>query len=397
MLKILFIAGQSIKSNSSVTMMNVAYINGLVQLGHDVRIITSKLPEGHIATDGGFELPKEVKIDEYSLGSTFSIMSTKKKARGLLNSIVSQAKGILRKVYYKFSIYDSQRSWVKNVDKIDLKNEHFNLVISSSDPKHSHIFAEKLIERNQVKCDSWLQLWGDPMYLDITRKGALLKRRLLLEEKRLISKANKIIYVSPFTADEQKKIFPEYANKMDYVLIPYIKRDEEVSLNINGDQMVFGYYGDYSTKIRNLKPLYDAAIESSLKLIIRGNTDKPLTSSSNIEVGNRISIKELEALEKKTDVFIHLCNSRGTQIPAKVYYYSGTKKPILFILDGESKKTRNFFQKYERYIFCENNTKDILNTINKIRLNGFGEKETRIMDELSPVSIAEELLKKVRN
>ncbi|NOU95109.1 hypothetical protein GC093_18035 [Paenibacillus sp. LMG 31456] len=395
-MKILFIAGQAIRSNSSATMMNLAFINGLVELGNEVNVITAKLPNEHVAIDTGFKVPKGIKVFEYAIGSAFNMMSNKQKKKGLKHSAISAIKGLARNIYYKYSIYDSQKSWVQNVEKFDVNKEvYYDLIISSSDPKHSHIFAEELIKSNKLNFRKWVQLWGDPMFLDITRKGFLFKKRLLKEEERLISVADKVIYVSPFTASEQKYIFPKYSGKINYVLIPYFKRDESLPNQTLGDNMVFGYYGDYNSETRNLEPLFNAALESKLKLLIRGNSDKPLRSTGLIDVKSRVQIKELEKVEKNTDVFIHLCNSKGSQIPAKVYYYSGTKKPILFILDGDTEKIKQFYKQFDRYIFCENKKEDILSAINRIRLSKYSIKETRIVDELSPATIAADLLRKI--
>ena len=66
--------------------------------------------------------------------------------------------------------------------------------------------------------------------------------------------------------------------------------------------------------------------------------------------------------EKETDVLVFVCNVKGGQIPGKLYQYSSTKKWILFILDGteeEMKEIERYYQKYQRYVFCKNNIRDI--------------------------------------
>lgn len=172
-MRILFIAGQAIKSNSSVTMMNLAYIQGLVELGHQVHILTSKLPENHISIDDGFLVPEGVKIDEFPLGSAFNHLSNKKMNNNKKLNFFSIIKSILRKLYYKFSIYDSQKSWIRNAKKVTFENNYFDFIISSSDPKHTHLFANEIIRLHKVRFNQWIQIWGDPLFLDITRKGGL--------------------------------------------------------------------------------------------------------------------------------------------------------------------------------------------------------------------------------
>lgn len=391
-MNILFIAGQSIRSNSSVTMMNLAYINGLVDDGNNVKVVTASLPENHISRDDGFNLGSEVEIEEYSVSATFNALSNKKEKSD--NILKTNIKNILRKLYYSFSIYDSQKGWVNNAEKIEYKN-YYDLIISSSDPKHSHLFAKKLIDLGKVKYGKWIQIWGDPMYLDITRKSIFFNKRLYKEEEYLISSADKILYVSPFTAEKQKQLFPRYKDKIDYVLIPYYSLDESEPNKLNGNDMIFSYFGDYNSHIRNLEPLYNAALETNINLLIRGNSDKPLPSKKNIDVHRRISIQKLKELENKTDVFIHLCNSHGTQIPAKLYYYSGTKKPILFILDGDVERIEQFYRPFNRYIFCKNNKEEIKSEINKIRSGYYSNTEIKVPEELAPVYIARNIISKV--
>ncbi|WP_405116535.1 hypothetical protein MHH28_15840 [Paenibacillus sp. FSL K6-1217] len=376
-------------------MMNLAYIQGLVELGHQVHILTSKLPENHISIDDGFLVPEGVKIDEFPLGSAFNHLSNKKMNNNKKLNFFSIIKSILRKLYYKFSIYDSQKSWIRNAKKVTFENNYFDFIISSSDPKHTHLFANEIIRLHKVRFNQWIQIWGDPLFLDITRKGGIVNRRLLKEEKRILSAANKVFYVSPFTAQKQKELFPTLAEKIDYVLVPFLKRDETEQRTIEKKNMVFGYYGDYNSHVRNLTHLYDAALELNLNLIIRGNSNSPVISTSNINSGNRVSIRELEEIEKNTDVYIHLCNSKGTQIPAKVYYYSGTCKPILFILDGEINSIYEFFSKYDRYYFCENKKEEIIKAINKIRSHNSTNIRSRVVEEFSPISIITELLLKM--
>ncbi|OMD37952.1 hypothetical protein BSK52_20340 [Paenibacillus odorifer] len=393
-MRILFIAGQSIKSNSSVTMMNLAYIQGLVELGHELHILTSKLPENHISIDDGLVIPEGVKIYEFPLSTVFNHLSNKKKGVNSKKKYSSFIKDVLRRIYYKFSIYDSQKSWIKNARKVTFENDYFDLIISSSDPKHTHLFAMEIINLHKVRFGKWIQIWGDPLFLDITRKRNYMNKRLLKEEKRVMSAADKVFYVSPFTAQKQKELFPTLANKIDYILIPFLIRDETEPRAIEMSDMVFGYFGDYNSDVRNLEHLYTAALDLNLNLIVRGNSNKPVPSTSNIDSSSRVSIKELEEIERNTDVYIHLCNSRGTQIPAKVYYYSGTLKPILFILDGEVNPIYEFFSKYERYYFCENKKEKIIQAMNEIRSRNNIKIKSRVIEEMSPISIATELLLK---
>lgn len=391
-MKILFVAGQAIKSNSSVTMMNIGYIKGLIEEGHDVHVITSKIPENHISLDQSLKLPECVKIKEYKISDSYDKLSNKKYIEKE-NKIKLFIKNIMREIYYSISIYDSQKMWINNTNDVNFEDEKYDLIISSSDPKHSHLFVEKLIKGNKIKYKKWIQLWGDPMYHDITRKNTFFKQRLFKEENRLIGLADKVFYVSPLTLEQQKSTFVEHKDKMDFILIPYFNKNTQEPTQCNNPK--FGYFGDFNSNVRNLEPLYEAANLDKTNLIIRGSSDLNLENTESIDVGPRVTTSVLEELEKDTDVFIHLCNCKGTQIPAKVYYYSGTKKPILFILDGKSDEIRKIFSKYNRYIFCENNIKSIAEALKKIKCKKYDVDATRIVEEFSPKSIARELISKI--
>ena len=94
-----------------------------------------------------------------------------------------------------------------------------------------------------------------------------------------------------------------------------------------------------------------------------------LPSQGRITVSPRVTLDILEQVQDNTDVLVHLSNLRGGQIPGKIYHYSATRKPILFILDGtDEEKTllKDYFSKYERYFFCDNTAESILDAMKTI-------------------------------
>ena len=91
---------------------------------------------------------------------------------------------------------------------------------------------------------------------------------------------------------------------------------------------------------------------------------------------------------------VHLCNLRGGQIPGKIYHYSVTNKPILFILDGtaeEKKMLYNFFKRFERYYFCNNDIESILSTIKKIKKIGRNRQWEKVI-EFQPKEVVKKIL-----
>jgi hypothetical protein len=128
------------------------------------------------------------------------------------------------------------------------------------------------------------------------------------------------------------------------------------------------YCGDYMSHVRNLRPLYEAVKQMpNAHLTVCGLSDAPLESCENVEVHSRVPYEQVCEYENKADVLVHLSNLKGSQIPGKIYQYSGTNKPVLFILDGDEGALRAYFQGFDRYVFAENTPQSIRACLESIR------------------------------
>ncbi|EGP5496726.1 hypothetical protein DZ782_13610, partial [Enterococcus faecium] len=123
-------------------------------------------------------------------------------------------------------------------------------------------------------------------------------------------------------------------------------------------------------------------------LVICGNSDINLQCTENITIIPRIEENELKKIERNSDVLIHLSNLKGTQIPGKIYQYSGTTKPIIFLLDGNFEAIYNLFNRFNRYIFCYNNKESISSLL--LKKEEF--KETKVVEEFSPQIVVKNIL-----
>lgn len=286
------------------------------------------------------------------------------------NSLKDKIKNLVRKnlysVYTSFSIYDPRKGLSKTSNTINFKGK-FDLIISSSDPKSSHVIAEKLMKSKTRVCDQWIQYWGDPFAVDINRKSLLPKKFIQYEENRILKLADKIIYVSPFTLELQKELFPDIKNKAEFLPIPYLETKFSSKKNHN-EVLNIGYFGDYYSNDRNIIPLYESIKNSSHFLKICGYGDISLQQNSNIEISPRVSYDNVKKFEEESDLLVCICNRRGTQIPGKVYHYAGTDKPILIILDGENNnELKEYFKSFGRYIMCNNDSESISKAILEVK------------------------------
>lgn len=272
-------------------------------------------------------------------------------------------------------------------------DELYDYIISISTPVTSHLLAYKLIKSNHIKGKHWIQIWEDPWYSDAY--GFNNKEKIFREEKKLLSYAEKICYVSPLTLKNQQRIFKESASKMYWQPLPFYYIGENFDYtSIQHNQ--YGYFGNYLPSSRNLKPFYEAAREMKIHVNICGFPNNLFTSVDNIHIYSRLNLDELKPLEDKTNVLVFLCNLKGGQIPGKIYQYSATNKIILFILDGteeEKSVLKEYFGKYNRYVFCENNVEDIKKAISLIEKNQLENINNNPILDFNPQDIIENVLK----
>lgn len=381
-MRVLYITGSCLKKNTSANMSHNAFVKGLLENGAEVDIV--------MASDGWGEDDKMfVKLEDASyyeinsvsfsdrLKAVYKRISKKsnqkkpqtnaaKESHGNKRNIRKTGRNVLKKVFYKIfprdPVYPLERQWLKN--GLHFKSDaQYDLLISNSSPAASHRLAFELIRRKQIKCHRWIQIWEDPWFYDIYGGN---NEQIKKEEHSLLRRAQKIYYVSPLTLLYQKKFFPDCAGKMDCIPLPcyaFANKNVEQSDVVPNS---FGYFGDYFQDARNLKPFYEALSELGFTGFIYGDSDLDLRSTEKIFVSERVTLDVLEGVQDKTQILVHLSNLKGGQIPGKIYHYSATDKPILFILDGteeEKRVLKEYFGKFDRYYFCENTSEDIKRTM----------------------------------
>ena len=385
--KILYVVSRPLQINTSASIRNKATIMGLVENGYQVDLVTSSPDKNHMAFDSSMEL-KDVRCKYIELGGVQSVAKVGRRFK-FLRPLYTRAISI----FAKTSIYDNLKGIINHTAEVDLANNDYKYIISSSDPKSSHLFVEKLLkEQGNSFHGKWIQIWGDPFYDDITLPSSVDKKEVYCEEERLLCGADKIVYVSKLTLMKQQERYAKLANKMEYFPIPYNK--EIISENqplFEKPSVSLAYCGDYGSSVRNIVPFYEAVKEmDNIKVIIYGGTDLHLDEGPNMTIKPRQPMSEVEKAEAGSDILVHLSNLHGGQIPGKLYQYSGTNKPILFILDGNKEQLIAEFQRYDRYVFAENNKESIKEAIRDIVISS---KEYFPVPQFSKKVIAQQIVK----
>jgi len=366
----------------SSNMRMLSLMMGLHKLGYSMDLLST--PKSNVLVDNDmsdYPFLKSVNIIFTGQSNLYEAMVSKRKG-----GIVGKIYPIAKKIYHRFSLYNHTDKVAKKISIDILPQKEYDYIIAVSDPKTTYIALKKLLEQG-LKAKKIIEYWGDPLYGDVTQKaiypGFVLKR----EERKFLSLADKIVYTTPMTLHMEQKTYPEYADKM--VCIPTANATQKIYADSKNDIYTVGYYGGYKSTVRNIIPLYDAFknLEGIARLNIVGDSDLDLPSTNNIMVKPRGVVKDLE---EKTDLFVCVLNSSGTQIPGKIYHMAGSNRPILVVLDGDMKKQiADYLRSFNRYVTCENNSNDIESAIREIMRGG---RTWMPCARLEPKQIASEIL-----
>lgn len=409
MKKALYVTGACLTRNTSANLSHNGFVQGLLEAGYELDIIMADESWGEAdralprwekahyyefrAVSFSDRLRKAYKTAEShsAVGGATRMESeapAEKKRVSFQQSLRQTAKKLFYIIFPKDPVYPLERVWLKNACRFK-SNQLYNLVVSNSSPAASHKLVSELKRRRQIRCKRWVQIWEDPWFFDLYGGHS---ERIRKEEAALLRAAGEIYYVSPVTLYYQKKYFPESARKMKSIPLPFFAFGNEKENGTSGNKKSYGYFGDYYSQTRNLLPFYEALRDSGSSGSIIGDSDLRLDETDQIFVSGRITLDRLEPIQEATDVLVHLCNLRGGQIPGKIYHYSATTKPILFILDGtaaEKKMIREYFGSYNRYFFCENEAEDIRKCMEQI------EKDDRTfspVEAFSPVRVIQRII-----
>lgn len=416
-MNVLYISGSCLTRNTSANMSHNSYLQGLIENGAQVDVIMANDSWG----EKDNKLPKFNNVTYYEYGSVsfsdklrnyfrrfFPIeedtgadihvdnnLSVNEKNDIIIPSHIKRlsVRDYAKKLFYSYfkpdPIYPLNSVWLEKAVKFK-SGKYFDLVISNSSPAASHKLVTSLKESGGIKYKKWIQIWEDPWYFDLYGgHGDNIKE----EEHSLLLAAEKVYYVSPLTLYYQKSYFPDCAKKMGCIPLPYLKFGKGEFCHT--DEISFGYFGDYYSHTRDLIPFYQALKMINGKGFIYGDSDLALKSTEDITISGRVTLDVLEKIQEQTSVLVHLCNLRGGQIPGKIYHYSATAKPILFILDGtdnEKSVLKDYFSKYNRYVFCNNTIDSIRDAMNYIICN-YENNKGFVVEQFSPKAIVADLLK----
>lgn len=391
---VLFVVGTDLSANNSASLCHTAYINGMIDAGYNVSVISVKPTAAEVDYKTANIKYYEIKDDN------FLVRYARNKRKSISAGVCCESdnagkQGIKQKIK---NIINNQigamATWQRRASRFKSESK-YDLVISLSCPPISHIVAHNLIRKKYITTKHWCEIWEDPWSTDLY--GGKIDKKVFAAEKTILAFAQKVLYVSPITLKRQQELFPEFADKMNWLPLPaYYQVDGNDKLKEkSGNKVRFGYFGQYYPHVRNLEPFYKAAVAENILCTICGDPSSLFRETKNIIITPRIPLKELKQIENDTDVLVFVANLGGGQIPGKIYQYSATTKKILFILDGSEEEMnilRDYFGKFNRYIFCQNKIPSIRSALKIIISNNNDKLTSEPIKDFEPCVIAQKIV-----
>lgn len=367
MSKFLFVSSYDLRRNTSGNIRTVALMNALHDNGHIVHCIF--IPSSHNSDkniyDNLVNIDKCISFPKNEPITFINNPIIKKEQKNLLSSLRS----LLIKLYSALTVYDVFEIALSKLADADLAeiDDSYDYIVSSSEPRSSHKFAEKIIKLKKLKT-KWVLYWGDPMSNDVasTKLFSYLESQ---EEKRLIDKSDFSIYTNPCAVSFMKKKYPSLSKKIDWIPTSDFKtqhRSDE-----KGNVLKIGYFGDYMKKYRNISPFYNACLNNRFNTVIIGGGDIKLKSNGTVAVYGRMPRENITQFENECGILIVLENISKTkeciQVPGKLYHYGLTYKHIIVITESENISRE--YEAYKRFTFVKNDEISITKAIRNIQNN----------------------------
>ena len=140
-MKVLYVSTMPLDYSSSANMRNIALLKGLQLQGVELYLLTHESQKDLQHYDetlcNGITFKKKYIIKLSNIHAKATMKKNKK----------NKLKNILYNFLIKFKIYDFKSSLVNRINEINI-TEKFDAIISSSDPKSSHLLAKTLINKN---------------------------------------------------------------------------------------------------------------------------------------------------------------------------------------------------------------------------------------------------------
>lgn len=389
-MKILYITTSYEQKNSSAAIRNNALVNGFIDLGHDVVVLTPKWPcffESEFLKRQNKAKVIHSKIPDLELLKFTSRGTSRKK-----NKILMKVRRFIRDLVY---FPDMCKKW-KNLISFEEIGSDYDMIISSSDLKSSHYVAQRI--KKSLSNVKWIQIWGDPWGDDVTL-SSLIRPIAKIAERKLIISADNIVYISELTKQKIASLYPTEAKKISFIPRSYFcevrhgKADKNTISIIYPGELSWGRsINAFIESIEEFNKRRDKKICVKLYGNYTSDIYSELSKYEFVHINSSVEFEKILELFTSEDILLFISNgSKSTQIPGKLFDYLGTELPVICLVNSYSDKITEVLRSFKRCILVENNKYEIfklLETIDKIASQRFAYDE-----DYSPSTIAKNIIK----
>ncbi len=217
MSRIAIVLALPMEYNTSSMLRCKTIISALARQGHFVKCyfprpdINSKYYSSKPVDLGKIEIQRYGKVIQSGAPSEKAV-----RQAGIKSKLKSKARQLFRKI----DVFGSTLLLLPNRKEIaqDISQGNFDILISFSDPMTAHMIGKYCKQKNpHIR---YIQQWGDPLASDTISKIAQPVWMRKIIERSLLKPADRVCYVSPFTHEEQKVLFPKFADRMIFLPTP---------------------------------------------------------------------------------------------------------------------------------------------------------------------------------
>lgn len=373
-MRILYITSLFCQYAGSGSIQNLGYINGLSsRIGrNNVDVMTVRWPDS-IFDRRMLAMTEAANIyyDNVGIITRYFERGGKDAIERVLGGsrLLRKTKKLLVETLYFPSV---DKEWIKTYSKLDFPQ--YDYIVTSSDTKTSHFIGAEI--RKKHPGIKWIQIWGDPWCRDITIEP-VTRLRAKKHERKLLTSADIVFYVSVPTLNEMKAVFPECAHKMRYIPRGYATEVVREQRSKERSELVMLYTGflnatrDISQFCLALKE-FNCRSEVQIKLKLCGFLDaysqEVIKGNPDIKFCGQKDYAEIIEEYRQCDALLYIGNPGGAnQIPGKLFDYLGTDNSVLALVNNEQDETTEFLKSLGRVVLVVNHNTEIVAALEKVK------------------------------
>lgn len=359
------------------------FVKYLCKLGWDVDILTvkSKIEESDFFDGTLQDLKNSLRIYRTHPDLITSLLSNKPYESIAINKGLSSKTKIKRLIKY-FLFPDKYIGWLpyalpKGISLV--KNNDYDVILSCSSPNTAHLISYILSSLSKKPLVlEYGDLWA---FNPFSETPKIISRIHYPLEELILRKASKVIVTTKEIKENYLSNFRFLKeNNVEFLYSGYDREDLNSikSNNTSTSKFCLVHTGNIYSHRCSLKYLFNALSQlitedkrfrQYFSLIFVGSVWRseylPEELKDYVHFEERVTLSESIEYMKRATVLLLLGNEGGLQVPLKIFFYIGVKKPILTIL-GDSRDPLKFLEDYNRGLVVENEEKKIKSALREL-------------------------------